>query len=794
MATAQPKPTAPARRPFWQRGLLWGLGLLVAGAFALALLIGYALLVAAPNLPSLDTITDYRPKIPLRIYTADNVLIGEFGEERRNFVPIAQIPDFMKKAVLAIEDDRFYEHGGVDFVGVMRAGLANLRGGLSQGASTITMQVARNFFLSSEKTYTRKLYEMLLSYKIEANLSKDQILELYMNQIYLGQRAYGFASAARVYFGKSIQDLTIAEAAMLAGLPKAPSAYNPVVNPKRAKIRQEYILQRMRDLRYITPEQYEQAIHEDVKVRGEGNEFSTHAEYVAEMVRQLMYAQYREETYTRGLTVYTTLRKTDQDAAYESVRSGIMNYERKHGYRGPEAFIDLPGNPDEREQAIDDALLEHPGSGDLRSAVVTSVSPHQVTATLLSGEVATIEGPALRFIAPSLSASAQPKVKMRPGAIIRVTQDAKGAWSVTQLPEVSAAFISIDPNDGEIRSMVGGFDFNRSKFNHVTQAWRQPGSSFKPFIYSAALEKGFSPATVINDAPLTIGPDTGGQVWEPKNYDGKFEGPMTMRRALAKSKNLVSVRILRAIGTQYAQDYITRFGFDADKHPAYLPMALGSGSVTPLQMAAAYSVFANGGYRVNPYLIQKVVDARGNVISETKPQRASQDAVRVLDARTAFIADTMLRDVVRMGTANAAKQRLGRNDLAGKTGTTNDAVDAWFAGYTPNLVAIAWMGYDQPKSLGVRETGGGLALPIWVGYMGQVLKGVPEIPERQPPEGVVMAGGDWTFEENAGGAGVASVGLGDPWPGKADSETQQQQQPVDTEAEKKRILEMFGGG
>ncbi|QEZ48067.1 penicillin-binding protein 1A [Cupriavidus oxalaticus] len=792
MATAQQKPTRPARRPIWARFMFWAVGLVVAGVVMIALLLGYALLVAAPNLPSLDTITDYRPKIPLRIYTADNVLIGEFGEERRNFVPIAEIPDVMKKAVLAIEDDRFYEHGGVDFVGVMRAGLANLRGGLSQGASTITMQVARNFFLSSEKTYTRKIYEMLLAYKIEANLNKDQILELYMNQIYLGQRAYGFDSAARVYFGKSVRDVTPAEAAMLAGLPKAPSAYNPVVNPRRAKVRQEYILQRMRDLRYITPEQYDAAVHEELKVRTEGNEFSTHAEYVAEIVRQLMYAQYREETYTRGLTVYTTLTKPDQDAAYEAVRTGIMNYERKHGYRGPEAFIDLPSDPAEREQAIDDALVEHPGSGDLRSAVVTSVSSKQVKATLLSGEVATIEGSALRFISPSMSANAQPKMKMRPGAIIRVTQDDKGNWSVTQLPEVAAAFVSLSPQDGEIRAMVGGFDFNRNKFNRVTQAWRQPGSSFKPFIYSAALEKGFSPATVINDAPLTIGPDTGGQVWEPKNYDGRFEGPMTMRRALAKSKNLVSVRILRAIGTQYAQDYITRFGFEADKHPAYLPMALGSGAVTPLQMAGAYSVFANGGYRVNPYLIQKVVDARGNVISETHPQRAGTDAVRVLDARTAFIADTMLRDVVRYGTANSAKQRLGRNDLAGKTGTTNDAVDAWFAGYTPNLVAIAWMGYDQPKSLGVRETGGGLALPIWVGYMSKALKGVPESPERPAPEGVLMVGGDWTFEENAGGAGVASVGLGDPWPGKPDESTTTTPSP-DTEQEKRKILEMFGG-
>ncbi|MWL88649.1 penicillin-binding protein 1A [Cupriavidus sp. SW-Y-13] len=791
MATAQQKPSLPVRRPLWTRIMFWVLGLLVAGMVAVALLVGYALVVAAPNLPSLDTITDYRPKIPLRIYTADNILIGEFGEERRNFVPIGEIPDVMKKAVLAIEDDRFYEHGGVDFVGVLRAGLANLRGGLSQGASTITMQVARNFFLSSEKTYTRKIYEMLLAYKIEANLTKDQILEVYMNQIYLGQRAYGFSSAARVYFGKSIKDVTPAEAAMLAGLPKAPSAYNPVVNPRRAKVRQEYILQRMRDLGYITPEQYDQAVREELKVRSEGNEFSTHAEYVAEIVRQLMYAQYREETYTRGLTVHTTLNKTDQDAAYEAVRSGIMTYERKHGYRGPEAFIDLPSDSAEREQAIDDALVEHPGSDDLRSAVVTSVTSKQVKATLLSGEVATIEGNALRFIAPSLSANAQPKVKIRPGAIIRVTQDEKSnSWSVTQLPEVAAAFVSLNPEDGAIRSMVGGFDYNRNKFNHVTQAWRQPGSSFKPFIYTAALEKGFSPATVINDAPLTIGPDTGGQVWEPKNYDGKFEGPMTMRRALAKSKNLVSVRILRAIGTQYAQDYITRFGFEADKHPAYLPMALGAGSVTPLQMAGAYSVFANGGYRVNPYLIQRVEDSRGKVISETHPQTAGADAVRVLDARTAFIADSMLREVVRSGTANPAKQRLGRNDLAGKTGTTNDAVDAWFAGYTPKLVAIAWMGYDQPKSLGVRETGGGLALPIWVGYMSKALKGVPESPDRQAPEGVVNVAGDWTLEENAGGAGVASVGLGDPWPGKPEESSRPIQ---DTEQEKKKILEMFGG-
>ncbi|WP_413707659.1 penicillin-binding protein 1A [Ralstonia sp. Ralssp110] len=803
MATAQTTPASPkppkARRPLWARLLLWMLGLFVAMGVVGALLLGYALLVAAPNLPSLDAITDYRPKIPLRVYTADNVLIGEFGEERRSFVPITQMPDVMKRAVLAIEDDRFYEHGGVDFIGVLRAGLANLHGGLSQGASTITMQVARNFFLSSEKTYTRKIYEMLLSYKIEASLTKDQILELYMNQIYLGQRAYGFASAEQIYFGKNIKDITLAEAAMLAGLPKAPSAYNPVVNPKRAKVRQEYILQRMRDLHYITPEQYTQAINEQLPVRGEGHEFDVHAEYVAEMVRQLMYAQYREETYTRGLSVYTTLRKADQDVAYQSVRRGILDYERRHGYRGPEAFIDLPSDAEEREQAIDDALLEHPNSDDLQSAVVVSVTPKLVRATMLTGETIDLAGDGLRFAQAALSNNAQPKIKLRPGAVIRVIQDTKTQkWSITQLPEVASGFISLDPQTGAIYSMVGGFDFNRSKFNHVTQAWRQPGSSFKPFIYSAAVDKGFSPSTVINDAPLSIPTgDTGGQVWEPKNYGGGYDGPMTMRRALQKSKNLVSVRILRAIGTQYAQQYITRFGFDADRHPAYLPMALGAGSVTMLQMASGYSVFANGGYRVNPYIIDRVVDARGTVVQQSHPMTAGKDAVRVIDPRNDFIMDSLLRSVVSSGTGYQAKVKLGRNDMAGKTGTTNDSFDAWFCGYTPKLVGVAWMGYDNPRSLGDRETGGGLALPIWINYMGYALKGEPQT-ERQPPEGVVQMAGDWAYEEYANGQGVASVGLGDAMPGASAPAGDQSQQPgvnlaPTQEQEKQKILDMFRG-
>jgi penicillin-binding protein 1A len=759
MATAQQKPSLPVRRPLWARIMFGLIGLLVAGLVAVALLVGYALVVAAPNLPSLDTITDYRPKIPLRIYTADNVLIGEFGEERRNFVPITEIPDVMKKAVLAIEDDRFYEHGGVDFVGVLRAGLANLRGGLSQGASTITMQVARNFFLSSEKTYTRKIYEMLLAYKIESKLSKDQILEVYMNQIYLGQRAYGFASAARVYFGKDLKDLTLAESAMLAGLPKAPSAYNPVVNPKRAKVRQEYILQRMYELHYITQEQYDEASKQPLVVKGAGKEFSVHAEYVAEMVRQMMYAQYREEAYTRGLNVVTTIDSADQDVAYRALRKGLMDYERRHGYRGPEAFIDLPSDADDREQAIDDALLEHPDNGEIIAAVVTSASPKQVQAAFIDGNVATIQGDGLRFAQFALGPRAQPNQRVRPGAIIRLVKNDDGNWSITQLPQVEGAFVSVIPQDGAIRALVGGFDFNKNKFNHVTQAWRQPGSSFKPFIYSASLEKGLGPATVINDAPLFFSAaETGGQAWEPKNYGGGFDGPMTMRTALQRSKNLVSIRILNQIGTKYAQQYITRFGFDADRHPAYLPMALGAGLVTPLQMAGAFSVFANGGYRINPYLIAEVTDQRGMVVAHAQPLVAAQSAPHAIEPRNAYVMNSLLQSVAQRGTG-AKTNVLKRTDLAGKTGTTNDSRDAWFAGYQHTLTAIAWIGYDNPRSLGDKETGGGLALPVWVEYMGRALKGVPEY-KMPMPDDVTEVGSELYFDDFTPGHGfIATVGI-----------------------------------
>jgi penicillin-binding protein 1A len=744
---------APAKKPrgFLLMALVAVLGLILAGV----LLVVFGLALAYPNLPSLDTLTDYRPKMPLRIFSADNVLIGEFGEERRNLVHIKDIPDVMKKAVLAIEDDRFYEHGGVDYWGILRAAVHNATGGARQGASTITQQVARNFFLSSEQTLKRKAYEALLAWKIEQNLTKDQILEVYMNQIYLGQRAYGFSSAAQIYFGKNLKDISVAEAAMLAGLPKAPSAYNPVVNPKRARTRQQYILQRMAQLGYITPAQFEAAKNEQLKVKTDSSEFGVHAEYVAEMARQLVYEQFKEDTYTRGLNVFTTITKADQDAAYLALRRGVMDYERRHTYRGPEAYVDLPDNKSEADEMIETELAEHPDSDDIVAAMVLSANANKVTAMTASGEEISITGAGLEQGRSWLSDKNPPNKRIRRGAVVRVWQEGKD-WLLTQMPEVESAFIAASTEDGSIKAMVGGFDYNRNKFNHVTQAWRQPGSSFKPFIYSASLERGLSPSTMINDAPISFDAgQTGGQAWEPKNYDGKYEGPMTMRRGLTKSKNMISIRILHKIGAKYGQEYATRFGFDAERNPPYLTLALGAGAVTPLQMAGAYSVFANGGYKVTPYLISKVIDANGKVLSQAAPDKAGDERNRVIDERNAFLMDSMMKDVVRFGTATKALV-LKRPDIAGKTGTTNDSIDAWFAGYSSKLVGIAWIGFDQPRNLGNRETGGGLALPIWIGYMQKALKNIP-VEERAVPEGIIMADGEYYYAENPPGMGVQSL-------------------------------------
>ena len=721
----------PSRR--WLLPVLVALTLLTLPA----ILFGLAVMLAYPTLPSLEALTDYRPKIPLRVYSAEGVLLGEFGEERRALVKISEVPEVMKKAILAAEDDRFYQHGGVDYMGVLRAAISNFTsGGAKQGASTITMQVARNFFLSKEKTMTRKFNEMLLAFKIEHNLSKDEILQLYLNQIYLGQRAYGFAAASQVYFGKPLGEVTVAEAAMLAGLPKAPSAYNPVVNPKRAKLRQLYVLRRMHELHFIDDMQLQLAQQQPIVAKRGNQEFAVKSDYIAEMVRQAVYEKYQEDTYTQGFKVYTTIRQQDQLAAYQAVRNGVLEYDRRHGYRGPEGFVDLKKGSS--EEYLEEALQDAADNDDLIPAVVLEASPKLVRAYCKGGEIAEVNGDALRFAQRALGNKVALNQRINPGSIIRLQKDAKGIWQISQLPQVESAFVSADPRDGAIHALVGGFNFNRNQFNRITQAWRQPGSSIKPFIYSAALEKGFTPATVINDAPLMFDAEqTGSEPWQPKNYDNEFAGPMRMRQGLTKSKNMVSIRILQSITPQYAQDYLTKFGFDADKHPPYLTMALGAGSVTPLQMLAGYSVFANGGFRVTPYFIQRIEDAHGKVLSQAQPAIAGENADQVIDMRNAYTMISMMQDVVRHGTATRAMQ-LGRQDLAGKTGTTSDSVDAWFCGFQPTLVGISWMGFDQPRSLGDKETGGGAALPIWMGYMEKALKDVPQAEYAMPDNMVAV--------------------------------------------------------
>ncbi len=783
-ASPAPSTTRSAEKSWPWRIALWGGGVLLAASLSLLILIAVALAVAFPNLPDISDLADYRPKLPLRVFSAEGVLIGEFGEERRHLTPIKEIPKVMTDAVLAIEDARFYEHGGVDYRGVLRAGLANLGHFKSQGASTITMQVARNVYLSSEKTYTRKIYEILLTFKLEHLLTKDQILEIYMNQIFLGNRAYGFAAAAEAYFDKPLKELSVAEAAMLAGLPKAPSAYNPISNPKRARSRQLHIIERMLENGFITAAQADAAKKEELKVRSSSNNPKVHAEYVAETVRQLMFTQYGDETYTRGLNVYTTVRAADQEVAYKALRRGLMDFERRQVYRGPEKFVILPIDPKELDDAIDDALDDHPDNGDVLAAMVLEADGRHIKAIRQNGELVDIVGEGLKPAQSGLSDRAAPNIKIRRGAVIRVSKTPKNTWEITQLPEVEGAFVAIDPRDGSIKALVGGFDFEKNKFNHVTQAWRQPGSSFKPFIYSAALEKGFTPATVINDAPLFFDAGvTGGQPWEPKNYDGKFEGPMTLRQGLAKSKNMISIRILQAVGPQNAQEWITRFGFDEDKHPAYLTMALGAGSVTPMQMVSAYSVFANGGYRINPWLIAKVTEQKGKLFLETRTP-VLDESMRVIDARNAFMMQSLLQTVTRSGTAASAQATLKRPDLYGKTGTTNDSMDAWFAGFQPTLAAVTWIGYDTPRKLGDRETGGGLSLPVWIRFMEQALKDVP-VMEPDAPEGVIHSGGEWFYDEYVKGAGISSLGLHDK-PGVTSGVLALP--PAD---EKRRILDLF---
>ena len=763
--------------------VLGGLGL--AAVASVLILVAIAMALAYPNLPDISDLEDYHPKLPLRIFSAEGDLIGEFGEEHRTLTPIAEIPLVMKNAILAIEDARFFQHGGIDYVGMVRAVVANVGRSKSQGASTITMQVARNVYLSTEKTFTRKIYEVLLTLKLENNLSKDQILEIYMNQIFLGNRAYGFAAACETYFGKPLKNISIAEAAMLAGLPKAPSAYNPIKNPRRARIRQQYIIERMFENGFISAAEAEAAKKEVLQVKTAANRPQVHAEYVAEMVRQLMYGQYGDETYTRGLDVRTTLVSAHQEAAYKALRQGIMDFERRQIYRGPEKFITLPKDLQEVEDAVDEVLDEHPDNGDVLSAVVIQAEAKRIVAQRQGAERLEITGDDLKPAQSGLSEKAAPNIRIRPGAVIRVVKTSKGTWEITQLPEVEGAFFALDPRDGAIKALVGGFDFGKNKFNHVTQAWRQPGSSFKPFIYSAALEKGFTASTVINDAPLFFDAGvTGGQPWEPKNYDGTFEGPMSLRRALAKSKNMISIQILQSIGTSYAQEWISRFGFDAEKHPPYLTMALGAGSVTPMQLATGYAVFANGGFRVSPWLISKVSEQRGKVLVETTAPIAGE-ANRAIEPRNAFMMSSLLQEVTRTGTAARAQATLKRPDIYGKTGTTNDSMDAWFAGYQPTLAAVTWIGYDTPRKLGDRETGGGLSLPVWISFMETALKNV-EVTEPEPPEGLVRLNNEWYYEEFAKNTGIGALGATGDKPGA----TGPTRAPTAAE-EQKSILDLF---
>ncbi len=755
---------SPILRFFVKTGILFA-GLFLCGV----LLAGMALALAWPNLPDLNAMTDYRPRVPLRVYTADRVLIGEFGEERRNVLRFNEIPDVMKSAVLAAEDDRFYQHGGIDWMGVVRAGLTNLISmSKTQGASTITMQVARNFYLSSEKTYSRKFYELLLTFKIESELTKDQILELYMNQIYLGHRAYGFAAASRTYFGKPLSEVTPAEAAMLAGIPKAPSRFNPIANRPRAELRQRYVLGRMHSLGYLTEPEYKQAMAQPIVMKSaEGTPaggYSIHGEYVAELARQLLYNVYQDNVYSRGINIYTTVQSKDQEAAYRAVREGVLEYTRRAPYPGPEEQLDLPpgteNNPAALDEFLDGVFDKFSDSGDLLTAVVLSASPTEVKLARSSREIITVtDKKVLGVVARALNDKAKPEQRIKRGSVVYIRKFGDN-WEIINMPSVQAAFVALSPQDGAIRAMVGGFDFYRGNFNRVTQAWRQPGSNIKPFIYAASLERGLTPGTQISDQPFELtAAQTGSKAWNPKNYGNQYEPMLTLRQGLYKSKNMVSIRILQAIGPQYAQDYLTRFGFDKARQPAVLPLALGAGSVTPLQLAGAFSVFANGGYRVTPYLIDRVTDSSGKVIMQSKPVVAGDAAARAIDPRTAWVMDDILRGVTTYGTAARARALLKRGDIAGKTGTTNESVDAWFSGYTPTLAATAWLGFDQPKSLGSRETGGGVAMPIWVDYMQDVLKGVPEEKQRPRPDGLLVENGEFYFSEFPPGQAVARLGL-----------------------------------
>lgn len=757
-----------------QQGFVLTAALLALAAGAIAAL---ALLVTAvvlyPQLPDTSGLANYQPKQPLRVYTADGVEIGGFGSEKRQFVPFEKIPKLMRDSLLAVEDSRFYDHHGIDPIGVLRAVVANATGGRTQGASTITQQVARTFFLTREKTLTRKLKEALLSLKIEHELSKDQILTLYMNQIYLGARSYGFAEAAQTYYGKPLSALSPAECAMLAGLPQNPSNVNPIKNPARARARQLVALSRMHTEGVINDAQYEAAKAEKPSTRSPGDA-EVHAEYVAEMARAQVYAQYGEQAYTSGMKVVTTLRAAEQQAAWKALRKTLIDRELGLAWRGPEGNEDLDRDLADTDPAVSQVLADYNDDEMLQVAVVTRVSPKQVTLVLAGGEVVPVSSKGLRQAQPGLAAKASDKLRLRRGSVVRVLQQGSG-WVITQWPEAEGALVALDPRDGEVHALVGGFDFQRNQFNHVTQGWRQPGSSYKPFLYAAALENGVMPETVVNDAPLAVGD------WSPSNADGQFDGPMPLHTALAKSKNMVSIRLVQLMGPQAARTWTGRYGFDVDKQPDNLTLALGAGSTTPLQLASAYAVIANGGLKVSPLVISKITDGAGKVVFEATP-KVLDESDRVIPARNAFVVGTLLNEVARSGTAAKAQAQLRRPDLYGKTGTTNDVYDAWFAGFQPHRVAVVWLGYDTPRSLGTHASGSSLALPAWIQYMGTALAKEP-VAEMPVPEGVVRTETGWRYSEWANGGFLQELGVDDepidpsliprpPQPGEAPTSTE----------------------
>ncbi|MES2998196.1 MAG: penicillin-binding protein 1A [Pseudomonadota bacterium] len=712
-------------------------------------------LYLAKQLPDVDELKSVQLPIPMRIYTSDGQAIAEFGELHRNLVRLNEVPTLMVKAFLATEDQRFLEHHGVDFYGLLRAtGELLLTGAKVQGGSTITMQVARNFYLSREKTFLRKFTEILLSLKIEREFTKDQILELYLNKIFLGNRAYGIAAAAQVYFNKTLNQLTLPEIATIAGLPKAPSAINPLVNPIAAKQRRDHVLARMFELGYISQPAYQAAIQTPMQTHSDADSSGSmiKAPYVAEMVRDMMYKSFGDNIYTKGYNVYTTLNTTQQVAANKALRTALLAYDRRHGYRGVEKNI-APLDQKKLVQALN-ALHRISSVNSLQAAIVTTITDQGVTALLANNQSIIIPWEGIAWTLPQLDPTQlnpppeSLKSKVHVGDIIRV-QNQNNAWQLAQIPKVQGALVALNPQNGAISALVGGFDYNLSKFNRVIQAERQPGSGFKPFIYAAALAKGYTLANVFNDAPLVFDIPGHDEPWRPQNDNHIFTGPTRLRVALARSINLISVRLLQAINVPYVLAYAKRFGFNPKKLPRNLSLALGTGDVTPIELARAYAVFANGGFRITPYLIDHITDEQGQTLYQAEPKIACEDcltgkitlptpdekdspyAPQAIPADIAFLTTSALQDVIRYGTGTQARI-LGRHDLAGKTGTTSDYVDTWFTGFNSDLVATVWIGFDQPSS--VLEYGAKAALPMWIDFMRVALLGKPERTMPQPPD------------------------------------------------------------